>query len=155
MLLVGCDGRKRLAFASSLSGAIATCKANAQFNLTADREALENDGSGRYHSGKDALRDVLSTPCDTNYVLNDGLDWGEICAVSDGATMRVQKFIPDKTSIDAPNWDKSFVKNTLIALVLYPCRYGNGCEKVLVSNPVRWVVRNPSKCNLPTSSLKP
>ena len=167
-LLVGCDTRKRydvenssLPFANSLSEAIAVCKKESQAELANDRKELKEIGFTRYHSDKEAVRQVLSVPCDTNYVDDTsvskerGLDLGEICNVSSNATMRVQKLIPDEDSVNDPNWDKPFVQDIVLSVVHYPCKTGNGCEKILVRDPVRWVVRDSSKCNLPASSLFP
>ena len=167
-LLAGCDTRTRydvddssLPFANSLSEAISICKKDSEADLRQDRKWLSDYGLASYHSDKRAVRQVLSIPCDTNYVDNDsvsrkrGLDLGEICNISDNATMRVKKLIPDKESVSDPNWDKPFVERVVLSVVQYPCKNGNGCEKILAGNPVRWVVRDPSKCNLPASSLKP
>ena len=167
-MLAGCDVRKRydiknstLPFANSLSEAIATCKQEAQDDLSEDLKLLEKYGYARYHTDKDAIREVISIPCDTNYVAREsvsrerGLDLGEICSVSSNADMRVQKLIPDEDSVDDPNWNNPTIENTYLSVVHYPCKNGNDCEKVLVSDPVRWVVRDPIKCNLSASSLKP
>jgi hypothetical protein len=169
ILLAGCDSRQRydasdssLPFANSLEEAIRTCKAEAQKNLDKDRDDLSRYGVTLYHSDKEAIREVVSIPCDTNYVDDDtvsearGLDLGEICLVSSNATMRVVRLIPDQKSVDDPNWNKPKIDDALaLGVVMYPCKNGNGCEKVLVSDPVRWVIRDPTKCSLPADSLEP
>ena len=169
-MLAGCDTRDRydvddpynsLTFASSLSEAIAICKKEAQEELSEDLEGLKNYGSAFYHTDKDAIRKVTEIRCSTNYVDDDsvsrkrGLDLGEICNVSAEPPMWVEKLIPDEDSVNDPNWNKPTKRSIVLSVVQYPCKNGNGCEKVLVTEPdVRWVVRDPSKCNLPASSLK-
>ena len=171
-MLAGCVTRDRghdldgpygsLPFASSLSEAIAICKKEAQEELSEDLEGLKKFGSAQYHTDKKAIRQIISIPCDTNYVDDDsfsskrGLDIGEICNVSSNADLRVQKLIPDEDSVGDPYWNKPTIENTYLSVVHYPCKNGNGCEKVLTDSfPLRWVVRDPRKCNLPASSLKP
>lgn len=50
--------------------------------------------------------------------------------------------------LDLDAWNKPTIENNCLSVVYYPCKNGNGCEEVLASDPVRWVVRDPSKCNL-------
>ena len=142
-------------FANSLSEAVAICKQEAQKELSEDLVDLRKYGISRYHTDKEAIRQVISIPCDTNTVQDDfvsrdrGLDLGEICLVGDNAKIRVQKLIPDEYSIGDPNWNKPTIENALLAAVHYPCKNGNGCEEVLTKRPpIRWVVRDPRKCNL-------
>ena len=69
--------------------------------------------------------------------------------------MWVTKLIPDEDSVDDPNWNKPTQRTIVLSVVHYPCKNGNGCETVLTDSwPVRRVLRDPSKCNLPASSLK-
>ena len=73
--------------------------------------------------------------------------------------MRVQKLIPDEDSVGDPNWNKPFIKDAHLTFVRYPCKNGNGCETMRISLDeypyFDEIVRDPSKCNLPASSLKP
>ena len=169
-MMSGCDTRRRwdvkdssLPFANSLIEAISTCKNEAQARLREDQEILSEYGFASYHTDEEAARQVLSIPCDTNYVSENwvsrarGLDLGEICSVSDNSTMRVKKLIPDEDSVNNKNWDEPYVTDLItLSVVQYPCKNGNGCEKILVTDPdVRWIVRDPSKCNLPADSLEP
>ena len=160
--------------AESLTEAIAICKAEVQKHLEDDREFLSEYGMAWYHTDKKAIRAIISAPCNTNYTLADrvnkerGLGRTEVCFVSSNAKMRSQKLIPDEKSIDDPNWNKPVVTDEVLSVTSYPCKKGNGCEKVVrdyldpdwrrdpaLKGVSSWVVLNPSKCNLPASSLAP
>ena len=142
--LAGCDNRRRYdvtsvstTFARSLSEAVAICKLEAQTELSEDLIELRKYGRSQYHTDKEAIRKVISIPCDSNTVKDDfvsrerGLDLGEICLVSSNAEMRVQRLIPDEYSVDDPTWNKPTIERAYLGGVFYPCKNGNGCEKVL------------------------
>jgi hypothetical protein len=143
-LLVGCDTRRRydidkdlsnfkIPFANSQAEALVKCEAEVKKELAKDREMLEEFGYARYHSDKWALKEMLTTECresplsveDGNTWVSPkrGLDLGEVCIVSTDAIdmMRVQRLIPDETSVDDPDWNKPTLEFGIKKLAFYPC----------------------------------
>ena len=143
-LLVGCDMRKRydidknpnnfkMSFANSQAEALILCEAEVKKELAKDRELLKEYGYARYHSDKWAVREVVSTECRENPTSAEdgntwvspkrGLDIGEICAVTSKAIdmIRVERLIPDETSVDNPDWNKPTLEFGFVEHVKYPC----------------------------------
>ena len=121
----------KIPFGNSQAEALILCEAEVEKELAKDRKMLEERGYAFYHSDKWALREVVTTECSENTSSDGntwvspkrGLDIGEICVVTRKGTdmMRVQRLIPDETSVDDPDWNKPTLEFGFVVHAHYPC----------------------------------